>query len=204
MSLASAVRQHRRLRSNGQGQGMNWIRRSTREAIYHRDGDACLYCQRRRHADIFSLSLDHVVPYSKGGADSPENLVTSCLDCNVLRSDRSVADFARLLAGPNGESVDYLDMPSEVIDGKQRLTAIWRWMKDQIPAELSDGTMIWYHDTNEVDRRGLDSLITYTDISRVERLRFYLKINRGGTVHSEAEIGKVREMLAAETAQTPA
>ena len=53
---------------------MDWIRRSTRMAIYHRDGFRCCHCGTTTH-----LSLHHVDP--KGG-NRPDNLVTLCMPCN--------------------------------------------------------------------------------------------------------------------------
>lgn len=38
----------------------------------------------------------------------------------------------------------------------------------------------------------------YVDLSRAARLRFYLRLNRGGSVHTDAEITRVEALLAAE------
>jgi hypothetical protein len=73
-------------------QGMNWIRPSKRLAIYLRDGLACGYC----HATIEQgarLTLDHLVPYSKGGTNDATNLVTACGRCNSSRGNRTVQTF---------------------------------------------------------------------------------------------------------------
>ena len=62
-----------------------------------------------------------------------------------------------------------------------------------------DGRRIAFADTNEVDRRFLPSVkIAFIDLPRVERLRFYLKLNRGGTVHTDEEIDRVRALITAE------
>jgi 5-methylcytosine-specific restriction endonuclease McrA len=50
-----------------------------------RDGHKCAYCGR---ADL-PLTLDHVIPRSKGGDDSWENLVAACLPCNNRKGDRT-------------------------------------------------------------------------------------------------------------------
>lgn len=52
-----------------------------RFSIYKRDGFGCTYCGRRGGPNV-ELCLDHVVPFSKGGGSSTENLVTSCVPCN--------------------------------------------------------------------------------------------------------------------------
>jgi len=57
----------------------------TRRNILKRDGHKCGYCGR---ADL-PLTIDHVVPKSKGGYDSWENLVAACLPCNNRKGNRS-------------------------------------------------------------------------------------------------------------------
>lgn len=55
-------------------------RRLSRRAILARDGFSCQYCGSHKH-----LTLDHVIPRSRGGATSWENVVTSCAPCNVRK-----------------------------------------------------------------------------------------------------------------------
>ncbi len=55
-------------------------RRLSRRAILARDGFRCQYCGNTRH-----LTIDHIVPRSRGGASSWENVVTSCAPCNVRK-----------------------------------------------------------------------------------------------------------------------
>ncbi len=59
-----------------------FYRRRLRFEIFRRDRYTCLYCG-RTIADGIKLTLDHVVPKSKGGDFSAENLLTACHDCNV-------------------------------------------------------------------------------------------------------------------------
>lgn len=76
-------------------QGSNWCRRSTREAIYIRDGHACVYCG--AHRIEVTLTLDHVVPVERGGRNHHSNLVTACLSCNSARKGLTMRQwFARL------------------------------------------------------------------------------------------------------------
>jgi 5-methylcytosine-specific restriction endonuclease McrA len=49
----------------------------TRQNIFKRDRNRCVYCNSREH-----LTIDHVVPKAFGGRDSWENLVTACQKCN--------------------------------------------------------------------------------------------------------------------------
>ena len=68
-------------------------------AIRERDGNRCQYTGRLLHAD--EGSLDHVVPRSRGGADTWENLVWSAKDVNQRKADRLPHEAGlRLLAVP--------------------------------------------------------------------------------------------------------
>ena len=56
----------------------------SRQNIFKRDGHQCVYCGTREH-----LTLDHVIPRSRGGRDSWHNLVTACQRCNTEKGDRT-------------------------------------------------------------------------------------------------------------------
>ena len=55
----------------------------TRRGVLRRDDHRCGYCGKS------AATIDHVVPRSRGGADSWENLVACCLRCNNTKSDRT-------------------------------------------------------------------------------------------------------------------
>ena len=57
-------------------------RKITRRAVFARDGWACQYCGART-----SLTVDHVIPRSKGGPSTWENIVTCCAPCNRRKGD---------------------------------------------------------------------------------------------------------------------
>jgi 5-methylcytosine-specific restriction endonuclease McrA len=61
--------------------------RFNRRNIFARDGNRCQYCGRRFPTS--ELSLDHVVPRSRGGETSWENVVCSCVKCNVKKGGRT-------------------------------------------------------------------------------------------------------------------
>jgi 5-methylcytosine-specific restriction endonuclease McrA len=86
-------------------QGMNWIRQSTRHAIYHRDGFACVYCGRSEFVDQVKLSLDHVLARELGGSDRSDNLVTCCAGeggCNESKATSSLRDWLKKLRNERG------------------------------------------------------------------------------------------------------
>jgi 5-methylcytosine-specific restriction endonuclease McrA len=59
-------------------------RRITRRAVFARDRWTCQYCGTVRS----TLTVDHVIPRSKGGPSSWDNIVASCAPCNRRKGDR--------------------------------------------------------------------------------------------------------------------
>jgi 5-methylcytosine-specific restriction endonuclease McrA len=68
----------------------------TRRNLFHRDGHRCQYCG----ACADQLSVDHVVPRSRGGLDTWENVTTACLPCNVRKGNRTPREAAMPLLRP--------------------------------------------------------------------------------------------------------
>ena len=58
-------------------------RKISRRALFARDGHKCVYC-----GSAGRLTLDHVVPRSRGGDSVWENVVTSCAPCNLRKGNR--------------------------------------------------------------------------------------------------------------------
>ena len=92
--------------------------------IYTRDGFRCQYCGRQfRAANMKELTYDHVVPRSRGGKTTWENIVTSCFDCNIhLKRNRTPGEAGmRLLKEPRKPAylplitvkMDNRNLPSE-------------------------------------------------------------------------------------------
>jgi 5-methylcytosine-specific restriction endonuclease McrA len=59
-------------------------RRISRRVLFARDDWQCVYCG----SESTRLTLDHVVPRSRGGSSVWENVVTSCAPCNHRKGDR--------------------------------------------------------------------------------------------------------------------
>ena len=74
-------------------------RKISRRALFARDGWRCVYCGTTGGR----LTLDHVVPRSRGGDSVWENVVTACAPCNLRKGDRlpeEVVDDAATPAAP--------------------------------------------------------------------------------------------------------
>lgn len=72
--------------------------RFNRRNIFARDSNRCQYCGKRFSTS--ELSLDHVVPRSRGGETSWENIVCSCVRCNVRKGGRTPAEAHMRLVKP--------------------------------------------------------------------------------------------------------
>ena len=71
----------------------------TRSNLYARDRYCCQYCGNRRVAQ--DLTYDHVLPVSKGGEKSWENIVTCCVSCNRRKGSRTPNEAGlRLMKAP--------------------------------------------------------------------------------------------------------
>ena len=71
----------------------------TNPALFKRDGNTCLYCA--KHLSDAELTRDHVLPVSRGGADSWDNVVASCRRCNHLKGSRVLDEISlELMALP--------------------------------------------------------------------------------------------------------
>lgn len=64
----------------------------SRKAIMMRDRFTCQYCGHKKEQK--ALTLDHVIPQSRGGKNEWQNLVASCKPCNNRKADRTPAEAA--------------------------------------------------------------------------------------------------------------
>src|SRR5215204_2012565 len=84
--VPSVVRLHRYARVP-----YRWRTPLNRRSIFARDGHRCQYC-----GDT-AESIDHVVPRSKGGPHSWDNVVAACRPCNVRKRDRLLHETSMVL-----------------------------------------------------------------------------------------------------------
>jgi len=62
-----------------------------RRSVFARDGHRCQYC------GSVAESIDHVVPRSRGGGHSWENVVAACRRCNADKRDRLLEETSMVL-----------------------------------------------------------------------------------------------------------
>lgn len=64
--------------------------------VFKRDHFTCAYCG--AHPPTAILHVDHIDPVSNGGTNDLDNLVTSCSDCNIGKSSRSLKSIPESLS----------------------------------------------------------------------------------------------------------
>lgn len=62
----------------------------SRRNLFKRDDYTCQYCGVQPGSE--ELTIDHVLPHSRGGASSWENCVLACVECNKRKADRTPAE----------------------------------------------------------------------------------------------------------------
>jgi 5-methylcytosine-specific restriction endonuclease McrA len=60
-----------------------------RQVVFVRDGGTCVYCGTRTGP----ITCDHVVPVSRGGSSTLDNLVTACLACNLAKATKTPEEW---------------------------------------------------------------------------------------------------------------
>jgi len=61
--------------------------RPVRRLVYLRDKNKCQYCGSTKR-----LTIDHIIPSSRGGKDTWENLTVACFSCNILKGDKFLSE----------------------------------------------------------------------------------------------------------------
>ena len=97
--------------------------RLTRKNILIRDKMRCRYCGKEGTAS--SLTLDHVIPRSRGGKFSWQNIVASCLTCNARKSDRTPEEAGMKILGGEPDRLDMYEYIRCLL--KTRLNSVPEW-----------------------------------------------------------------------------
>lgn len=86
----------------------------------------------------------------------------------------------------------------EIIDGKQRLAAIFDWLDGKIDAVSIEGDRFTFEELKDSEALCIQSVrikINEVRLDRASVLRFYLQLNSGGAVHTKQELDRVRKLL---------
>jgi len=87
----------------------------------------------------------------------------------------------------------------EVVDGKQRIKASLRWINNEIIAQCPCGIKVWYKNLDTIDLRNISTGVmfnwNFVDLGRIAVMQFYIRLNCGGTIHTEEELSKVRKLI---------
>lgn len=112
------------------------MRPSVRFDVFKRDDFTCLYCG-RKPPDV-TLEVDHLIPRSQGGTDDPENLYTSCWDCNRGKG-------ATPLDTPPPQLED-LEEKAELIRERERQLRVYNEaLEERRLRREDDFTRVWNH-----------------------------------------------------------
>lgn len=112
----------------------------------------------------------------------------------ILRGGQSSHDIYFNCANYLGSGVEGA---MQLVDGKQRLDAVRKWLASEIPAF---GVLKKDMEGRLRSLSGPDFVVHVNDLqTHAEVLQWYLDLNEGGVVHTEDELAKVRAMLAKET-----
>lgn len=74
----------------------NLIPPHDKRRIYDRQNGLCAYCG--QHRNIKYMTIDHIVPLSKGGTNEESNLTCACKICNQIKGDMTLEAFSLQLA----------------------------------------------------------------------------------------------------------
>lgn len=83
--------------------------RVNRQRVYRRDNYECVYCGSKKE-----LTLDHVLPKSRGGRNDWNNLVTSCTKCNTKKGNKTPEE-ARMFMRQKPFAPSFLDENGKLI-----------------------------------------------------------------------------------------
>jgi len=92
----------------------------SKKNIFIRDNYTCQYCGTNEN-----LSIDHVIPCSRGGKTNFENCVASCIKCNIAKGSKMPEETGmRLKKRPHEPTI------VEFLTYKMKHTGVYEFLKD--------------------------------------------------------------------------
>lgn len=168
------------------------ISKSVRFEVFKRDKFTCQYCGGK--APDIVLHIDHIHPVSKGGDNGIINLITSCFECNLGKSDRKLND---------NSVVEKQRKQLELIqERREQIELMFKWKKSL--SNLNDKTVEMIKDfveakihpitisdsginnlKNHLRKYGIEEVLDAVDISATSYLKFS---NVSGVTEESAEM----------------
>ena len=99
--------------------------RLSRRNIYMRDNFTCQYCGQMLPAQ--SLNLDHVLPRSRGGCASWNNLVCSCVPCNTKKGALTPVEAGMTLRRRPTKPTVPFELPKAPLDSWKHFISAAYW-----------------------------------------------------------------------------
>lgn len=102
----------------------------TNRSLFRRDQNICMYCG--HEFPSFKLTRDHIMPTSRGGPDTWNNVVTSCKGCNNYKDNKTPDEAGMPLLG-----VPYVPNPAEmlILQNRRILADQMEFLARQIPKD---------------------------------------------------------------------
>lgn len=97
--------------------------RLTRKNILIRDDNSCRYCG--KSGTPATLTLDHVIPRSRGGKFTWQNIVASCLDCNAKKGDRTPEEAGMGIIGGPPDKLEMFEYIRRLLKSRLKATPEW-------------------------------------------------------------------------------
>lgn len=123
--------------------------------VLKRDAFTCQYCGKQPPDTV--LHIDHIKPVSKGGKNTLLNLVTSCVDCNLGKSDKELSDDSAVKKQQK--------QLSELAEKKAQIEMMIEWRESLLEADelLTDSAV------SLINKYMVEFRLTDTGISHVRK-----------------------------------
>jgi len=103
--------------------------RLTRRNIYEHYGYKCCYCGKKFPTE--KLNIDHIIPRSRGGKTEWSNIVTSCIDCNLKKGNKTPREAGMKLLIPPSRPQRRIRL-ALVLNSQIKIPTSWQKFIDHI------------------------------------------------------------------------
>lgn len=109
--------------------------------IFKRDAFTCAYCGRKPPAVV--LHVDHIIAVAEGGDNDPDNLVTSCSECNFGKGPRPLTSVPQSLEDRVAEAAErraQVEALAAFLQEQRDIVEEWCWeIAEVLQPGASDG-----------------------------------------------------------------